>query len=167
MLLALVGYVALTSSAAASGRPELPAAREFGQIGQYHGTWARQYHGIAATFGRLSAWQGASWGSNAKFSAPIAKRVISPLFDFHSGISRTKLQKPVASRSADRIAVRNDRSIGAQIGSGTETESRNPRLMLQLGGVFGLVYVAFLAVWFWATRFRMRPPTSAAPRPRR
>jgi hypothetical protein len=33
--------------------------------------------------------------------------------------------------------------------------------MLQIGGVLGLVYVAFLAVWFWATRFRMRPPRSA------
>jgi hypothetical protein len=34
--------------------------------------------------------------------------------------------------------------------------------MLQIGAVLGLVYLAFLAVWFWATRFRIRPPTSAS-----
>jgi hypothetical protein len=28
------------------------------------------------------------------------------------------------------------------------------RLMLQIGGGLGLVYVAFLILWFWATRFR-------------
>jgi hypothetical protein len=33
--------------------------------------------------------------------------------------------------------------------------------MLQIGAVFGLIYVAFLGVWFWATRFRMGPPRSA------
>jgi hypothetical protein len=28
--------------------------------------------------------------------------------------------------------------------------------MVQSGAVLGFVYVAFLAVWFWATRFRTR-----------
>jgi hypothetical protein len=33
--------------------------------------------------------------------------------------------------------------------------------MLQIGGLLAMVYVAFLAAWVWATRFRTRPPTAA------
>lgn len=47
---------------------------------------------------------------------------------------------------------------GSQIGSG---RSRDPGLMLQIGAALGLVYIGFLATWFWATRFRMRPPRDA------
>ena len=35
--------------------------------------------------------------------------------------------------------------------------SSDARLMLQIGQLLGLAYLAFLAVWFWATRFRTRP----------
>ncbi|MGN6431110.1 MAG: hypothetical protein ACTHNB_10335 [Gaiellaceae bacterium] len=31
---------------------------------------------------------------------------------------------------------------------------KNTRAMLQLGMLFGLAYVGFLAIWFWSTRFR-------------
>ncbi|HEX6680923.1 MAG TPA: hypothetical protein VF063_09780 [Gaiellaceae bacterium] len=31
---------------------------------------------------------------------------------------------------------------------------KNPRAMLQLGMLFGLAYLGFLAIWFWSTRFR-------------
>jgi hypothetical protein len=31
---------------------------------------------------------------------------------------------------------------------------KNTRAMLQLGMLFGLAYLGFLAVWFWSTRFR-------------
>ena len=34
---------------------------------------------------------------------------------------------------------------------------RDSRLLTQLGIVLGLVYVAFLTVWFWATRMRWNP----------
>jgi hypothetical protein len=33
--------------------------------------------------------------------------------------------------------------------------------MLQLGGLFGVAYLVFLVFWYWATRFRPRPPRSA------
>ena len=62
------------------------------------------------------------------------------------------IQTPV--RSNDRISAPNDRSIGRQIGS---ENGSDPRLMIRIGATLGLVYLAFLAVWFWATRFRMRP----------
>jgi hypothetical protein len=31
---------------------------------------------------------------------------------------------------------------------------KNTRAMLQLGMLFGLAYLGFLAIWFWSTRFR-------------
>ena len=31
------------------------------------------------------------------------------------------------------------------------------RLAVQLGMLFGVLYLAFLSVWFWATRVRMEP----------
>ena len=38
----------------------------------------------------------------------------------------------------------------------TRPTPRLGRLMLQLGAFLGVVYVVFLAVWVWATRFRPR-----------
>jgi hypothetical protein len=35
--------------------------------------------------------------------------------------------------------------------------------MLQIGQVLGTVYLAFLALWFWATRIRTPPPRSGPP----
>ena len=34
---------------------------------------------------------------------------------------------------------------------------RDARLLMQLGIVLGTVYIAFLTVWFWATRVRLKP----------
>jgi hypothetical protein len=58
----------------------------------------------------------------------------------------------------DQIGARNDSSIGVQIGA---ENGRDPRVMIDIAAALGLVYLAFLAVWFWATRVRMRPPRSA------
>jgi hypothetical protein len=33
-------------------------------------------------------------------------------------------------------------------------ELQDTRLMLQIGVGLGLLYIGFLVVWFWATRFR-------------
>ena len=33
---------------------------------------------------------------------------------------------------------------------------KNTRAMLQIGMLFGLAYIGFLAIWFWSTRFRRR-----------
>jgi len=58
-----------------------------------------------------------------------------------------------------QISTRNTRSIGSWIGA---ENGRDPRVMLDIAGALGLVYLAFLAVWFWTTRFRMRPSSRAA-----
>jgi hypothetical protein len=64
------------------------------------------------------------------------------------------------------LAISDRLRFGTQIGAlngsqiGPET-SRDPSLMFQIGAALGLVYVGFLVTWFWATRFRMRPPRDA------
>jgi hypothetical protein len=101
--------------------------------------------------------------------------LISPFFDFDFAVSNTSRQKAVISELGSPISIANDRSIDGQILARTcfqrscfnrpdpalAADTTNDRLMLQLGGLFGLSYVAFLAVWFWATRLRGRPPSGA------
>jgi hypothetical protein len=63
-----------------------------------------------------------------------------------------------SSRVAGPIGAQNDRRIGRAI---AVENGKDPRLMLGIAAALGLVYLAFLAVWFWATRIRIRPPSSA------
>ena len=44
-----------------------------------------------------------------------------------------------------------------QIQDGADDEAVDTRLLMQLGMVLGTVYLAFLTVWFWATRLRWSP----------
>lgn len=165
LILAPLAYFTWTPVAGALPEPAahaaVPTGLRQGQNAQYHGRQGPQYHRVAPRFGRISARPRASSRPDRELTKPISARVISPIFTFHSPKSTKKAQKVTSFRSDDRIGDRNDRSIGAQIGSGNEPQSRDPRLMLQIGAVFGLIYVAFLVLWFWATRFRVRPPRSA------
>lgn len=165
VLLTSLAYLVLAANAGASGRPATgttgAAAPEGGQSRQYHGTQGWQYHGIETRFGRSLAWRDASSGSAAELNIPITTNVISLNSNSNSAIASVKLQKLLFSRPGSQIADRKHGSIGTQIGAGTDRQSRDPRLMLQIGAVLGLAYLAFLAVWFWATRFRMRRPKSA------
>ena len=119
-----------------------------------------------------------------ELTAPIPMGVISPFSNFNSAISNTNAQHSRPSRTSRSVAAENDRSIGNRIGSWNcrhatcfaeveaPTNARryhlagpsdgNPRVMLQIGAILGLAYFAFLAVWIWATRFRIRPPRSAS-----
>jgi hypothetical protein len=155
-----------------------------GQVPQNHSAKEGQYHGRWAGFRRISAWNAGSSRPGAEMTSPIAMDVISRLLRFHSAVSNTNAQDSLGSRTNVRIGAQNDRSIGNRIGSlscssprcyakletladpgryqGSTASSRDPRLMLQIGAVLGLVYLAFLAAWIWATRFRIQPPRSAA-----
>jgi hypothetical protein len=69
---------------------------------------------------------------------------------------------PAVRRVATRIGetlLRPLRSFGAA--GPTATPLHNTRLMLQIGMLFGLAYLGFLALWFWRTRFRGRLGGSA------
>ena len=155
VLAASVAYFAPVAAGAAPARAGPPAgAVQTAEMGQYHGREARQYHRGA----RSSAPASASLSRSREFVNSISARVISRVFTFYSPNSTSKVMIQTPVRPNDWISPSNDRSIGGQIGS---ENSRDPRLMIRIGATLGLVYLAFLAVWFWATRFRMRPPSSA------
>lgn len=69
---------------------------------------------------------------------------------------------PAVRRVAGRLGetlLRPLRSFGAA--GPRATALHNTRLMLQIGMLFGLAYLGFLALWFWRTRFRGRLGGSA------
>jgi hypothetical protein len=158
-------------------------ALQQGQIQQYQRAKAGQYHGRTAGFRRISAWNLRSSRPGVEITPPIAARVISPSLRFHSAISNTNAQNSRVSGTDRPIGAQTDRSIGNRIGTrfcssarcsaeletltdpnryqGSAPSTGNPRLMLQIGALLGLVYLAFLAAWIWATRFRIGPPRSA------
>ncbi len=152
--IALVAFAVCVAPADSNGATRAPRAAKTGEVPQYHRFGATQYHEISRSSGATLAWLGES----RELQNAIAMPVISRAFTFHSPNSIMKVKIPRWFPSADRIGGRNDPSIGEQIGTG---DGRDPRLMLEIGAALGLCYVAFLAVWFWATRFRMGPPSSA------
>jgi hypothetical protein len=44
-------------------------------------------------------------------------------------------------------------------GSADDDGASDTRLLMQIGMLLGTVYLAFLTVWFWATRLRWNPRT--------
>ena len=155
VLAASVAYFAPVAAGAAPARAGPPAgAVKTAEMAQYHGVEHPQYH----RGGRSSAPALASLSRSRELANSISARVISRLFTSHSPNSTSKFMIQTPVRSNHRISPPTDRSIGGQIGSGN---SSDPRLMIRIGATLGLIYLAFLAVWFWATRFRMRPPSSA------
>lgn len=155
VLTAFAAYFGPTVTGGASARagPPLRPLQTL-ETRQYHGLEARQYHRVGRSSGPASA----SLSRPRELANPISARVISPLFTSHSpnAIQQSMIHTPF--HPSPRIGVRNDRSIGGQIGA---ENGRDPRVMLDIAAALGLVYLTFLALWFWATRFRMRPPSSA------
>ena len=155
VLAASVAYFAPVAAGAAPARGGPPiGAVKTAEMRQYHGLEAPQYHGDRRTSAPVSA----SLSRSRELVNSISARVISRLFTSHSPKSISKFMIHTPVRPIDRISPPNDRSIGGQIGS---ENSRDPRLMIRIGATLGLIYLAFLAVWFWATRFRMKPSSSA------
>jgi hypothetical protein len=117
----------------------------------------------------------AAWNRAPNDDRKLTFTLTSPVFNFDFAVSNANLQKAATSRAGSPIGIANDRSINGQILARTcprkscfnradpvvAADTTNERLMLQLGGLFGMFYVAFLAVWFWATRVRGRPPSGA------
>jgi hypothetical protein len=144
---------ALTGGASARAGPPQEAIKA-PEMRQYHSLRASQYHRVT----RSSAPGSASLSRSGEFVNSISGRVISRFFTPHSRKSISKVVIRDSSRSAVRIGRQNGPPISRQIAA---ENGRDPRLMLDIAKALGLVYLAFLAVWFWATRFRMRPPSSA------
>jgi hypothetical protein len=158
MLIVSAAFVALVPTASGSRGPAGPGtalrAAQKGEIAQYHGSNRGQYHDSAASSGQLSARLSGSASPSGELRNAIYVQVISPVFTHHSVFGSKKGQGDSRDSSGAWIGSQNYSSI--------QPETRNdPRPMLELGVALGLVYIAFLAVWFWTTRFRVRPPRSA------
>lgn len=158
-----------TAGAVTGERPAAEGA-VLSQWKQYHHGHTVQYQEHRGLLRPVFAWNGAPTDAR-----DLADAFASPFFDFDFVVSNANLQKAAISRSDSPIGIANDRSIDGQILTRTcprrscfsrpdpvvAGDTTNERLMLQLGGLFGMFYVAFLAVWFWATRVRGRPPSGA------
>jgi hypothetical protein len=158
------------SAAGKTGNRPAAVGALLSQSKQYHHGTTVQYQERRGLPRPVSAWNRAP--NEARESAYTS---LLPFFDFHFAVSNANLEKAAISRSDPRIGIANDRSIDGQIFAQTcppgscfnrsdpkvAADTTNERLMLQLGGLFGMFYVAFLAVWFWATRVRGRPPSGA------
>ena len=64
--------------------------------------------------------------------------------------------RPSSPSPIDVIREGFDRSVGRVVDNDGEG-LRDGRLLAQVGMVLGLIYLAFLTVWFWATRLRWNP----------
>ena len=74
-------------------------------------------------------------------SAPVSART-APVVERARQGSTTP--KPVRAVHPARVAALTDPPV----------KIKNTRAMLQLGMLFGLAYLGFLAIWFWSTRLR-------------
>jgi len=166
LFLVSIVFLALASAAGASraptGRGTALRAAPGVKIPRYHGSNRGQYHELAPSSGPVSAWLRARGLSAGELGNSISTLLISPNYAFPLLKGQDESNESSSSRPEGRIGAQNSRSIGSQISAGNSSGSGDPRLMLQVGAVLGLIYVGFLAVWYWATRFRLRPPRSAA-----
>jgi hypothetical protein len=141
-----------------------------GQARQYHGRERPQYQerlGLQRPIPR--------GGQTANGASELKYRLLSTPFHFYFAVSHLNQRKLAISRLVPSPGAANGRSIVPQIPvrtcipvpciSRTEGvsagDTRNERLMLQLGGLVGVAYLVVLVFWYWATRFRPRPPRSA------
>jgi hypothetical protein len=143
------------------------------QVRQYHGLDDGQYHARTVRETRLSAKESGLFGK--ALNAYISSRLISGLSITHLSLSEGEGRRESLSRSTHRTGLPNDRSTGRsmairyhylvanqpQAREETATDARDTRRMVQIGVALGFVYVGFLAVWIWATRFRARSSRSA------
>jgi hypothetical protein len=177
VLLAMVAFLGWAANVSAAADVEALAGKQSAAQGSVL-RHSRQYHaGRAVQYqqGRAAARPVSAWNQTPDVAREFVNRLISPSFNFDFAVSNVKLQEPFISRSRSRLGIPNDRSIADQISARTCSrtpcldrvdqafagDTTNERLMLQIGGLFGMFYVAFLAVWFWATRVRGRPPSGA------
>ena len=155
VFLASLAYLAPSAGARASpgvAHPVTGAKRA--KTAQYHGLRGRQYHRNGRSSGSDSGWLHESRSSNGELETITSLPVISRISASHSPRPMGNLLMSERLWFDTQIDGLNRSQIGSE-------RSRDPRPMFQIGAALGLVYVGFLATWFWATRFRMRPPRDA------
>jgi hypothetical protein len=116
---------------------------------QYHSQRGPQYHGGAAAFRRPSAPEGEISEINLLNPPPLISH------NSYSHFTNRSAATPLPSDVGTSSPI--ERSIDTQI----QRSNDDTRKMLGVGAVLGLIYVLFLATWFWTTRFLLRPEGSA------
>jgi hypothetical protein len=181
LLVAIVCLARAPAVSAAGNVGALTAAASavLGQSKQYHHGSTVQYQergGLPKPVSAPSPKPVSAPNSAPNAARELADTLISPFFDFDFAVSNVNLQKSAISQSDSPIDIANYRSIDGQILAlacvqrscfnrpdppTITADTTNERFMIRLGGLFGIFYVAFLAVWFWVTRVRGRPPMGA------
>jgi hypothetical protein len=121
-------------------RPVVPAAENHSGTASPVATKRQQIsRSISSQIRRPTAPQKVHSVSVARHSAksPLTAPALRPA---RHGLAAPKPVRAVVRQAA--AAAQPDRPL------------KNTRAMLQLGMLFGLAYLGFLAVWFWSTRFR-------------
>jgi hypothetical protein len=101
-------------------------------------------------------------------SPRIQRPRVAPKVNVVSVARHSAKSTPISTRTAPALQpVRHGSSAPkparavhpAGVAALSDPPLKNTRAMLQLGMLFGLAYLGFLAIWFWSTRFRrMRRP---------
>ena len=91
---------------------------------------------------------------------PATGRAAAAVGDTAAGVAdKAGAAADKATAAAEELAhtIRDGFLRGAGRAEVDDDEARDTRLMIQLGMLLGTVYLAFLTVWFWATRLRWNP----------
>jgi hypothetical protein len=162
--LSLLVLVLLPASTSAALGPEAHLDGAYRSQGRYHGAKSGQYQLKQAQKGSFSKY---GWEYKQRYSRQKYVDRINPLV-----ISRKRLNlDQEVSTAVSRFPSRKSRWVSPRVraDSGTEkasisrsavpqTHQRNEtRLMIEIGQLLGLAYLAFLVLWFWTTRVRRRP----------
>jgi hypothetical protein len=117
--------------------------------------------------GTIAAADGATSGKSPLF--PAEKRPVPPQYHGRTQPVSPDIIRSIGRRTCCQIASPISYQTAAAArseGSEQARQAENPQyqavsrqyqdkeLMLQIGIVLGLAYLAFLAIWFWATRLR-------------
>ena len=100
-------------------------------------------------------------GSAVERSAMVGSQAVSRLGSNGMTAAQATAGKRVAVPAIvgtiiDPIRDGFERAV-ARPGAEDAERLRDARLLMQLGIVLGTIYLAFLTVWFWATRVRLKP----------
>ena len=116
---------------------------------QYHSQRGPQYHRRALAFRRPST------ATNEISEMNLLNPPVLISHNSYSYFANWSAARPLPSDGGTSSQI--ERRTDAQI----QLSNHDTRLMLRIGAVLGMIYLVFLATWFWTTRFLMRPGRSA------
>jgi hypothetical protein len=107
----------------------------------------------AAAIGNSGSWPGTSVAVTNARLLPTAMSDAAARLE-SAGTAVTRAGSGLADAIAHPVRDGFDRAVSRPLFSEDSEGLRDARLLAQIGIVLGTIYVAFLTVWFWATRVR-------------